>query len=306
MSKWIYLSIIVAVIAVIAAVVVILVCRRRSRRLLNSLDKMLDLAIDGKFAEHTFDESVLSAVESKMARYLSSCSVSSEKLNAEKNKINTLISDISHQTKTPVANILLYSQLLGEHELPGECTVCTEALSVQAEKLDFLIGSLVKASRLETGILSLSLKREGVQTLLHSVIDQIRPKAAAKAISIKIGVMDGMALYDPKWTAEAVYNILDNAVKYSPRQSVIEIKTMPYELFLRMDITDQGIGIPEEEQSKIFARFYRSPAAADQEGVGIGLYLAREIISSGGGYIKVSSSPGKGSVFSVFLPTENG
>ncbi len=115
---------------------------------------------------------------------------------------------------------------------------------------------------------------------------------------------DGMADYDPKWTAEALYNILDSAVKYSPPDSIIEIKPIPYEMFYRIDIADRGIGIAEEELGMIFARFYRSPSVAEREGVGIGLYLAREIIQNGGGYIKVSSTPGQGSVFSVFLSTE--
>lgn len=305
MSKWIYVSAIVAAVAVVAAVVVILVYRRKARRLLHSLDNMLDLAIDGKFTEHTFDESALSAVESKMVRYLSSHALTSDKLRQEKDKINTLISDISHQTKTPIANVLLYAQLLREHDLPGDCAECTEALFVQAGKLDFLISSLVKASRLETGIISVNVKRGKVQTLLDTAVESIHLKAESKHIAIHVEATDGTADYDPKWTAEALYNILDNAVKYAPRESVIDIRTKPYELFFRIDIADRGIGIAEEEQGKIFTRFYRSPSAADQEGVGIGLYLAREIIQSGGGYIKVSSSPGKGSVFSIFLPTEN-
>jgi signal transduction histidine kinase len=170
--------------------------------------------------------------------------------------------------------------------------------------LDFLIGALVKTSRLESGIIMVNPQRGSLQTLLDAVIAQIRAKAEAKEIAIEAEATEGMAYYDPKWTAEAVYNVIDNAVKYSPRQSVIKIHAIPYELFFRIDITDEGIGIPEEEQSKIFSRFYRSPAVGSQEGVGIGLFLAREILSSGGGYIKVSSKPGQGSTFSIFLPTE--
>ena len=106
---------------------------------------------------------------------------------------------------------------------------------------------------------------------------------------------------DGKWTAEALGNLLDNAIKYT-REGGITVKTTPYELFLRLDITDTGMGIPEEEQAKIFTRFYRSEAVKEQEGVGIGLYLTREIVSRQGGYLKVSSETGKGSTFSVFLP----
>lgn len=304
MDKWILVIGIAAVAAVAAAISAILLYRGKTRRLMDSLGAMLDSAIDGDFTESAFDESVLSAVEAKMARFLSSCTVSSKNLTAEKDKIKSLISDISHQTKTPIANILLYSQLLGEHELPEDCAVCVKALSAQAEKLDFLIGALVKTSRLESGIITVNPQRGAVQTLLDAVIAQIRSKAEAKEIAIEAEAMDGAAYYDPKWTAEAVYNVIDNAVKYSPRQSVIKINAIPYELFSRIDVTDEGIGIAEEEQSKIFLRFYRSPAVSGQEGVGIGLFLAREILSNGGGYIKVSSKPGQGATFSIFLPTE--
>lgn len=304
MDMWILVIVIVAVAAIFAAIAAILLYRRKARSLMDSLGAMLDSAIGGDFTESAFDESVLSAVEAKMARFLSSCAVSSKNLTAEKDKIKGLISDISHQTKTPIANILLYSQLLGEHELPEDCAVCVKALSAQAEKLDFLIGALVKTSRLESGIITVNPQRGVIQTLLNAVVTQINSKAEAKEITIETEATDGTAYYDPKWTAEAVYNILDNAVKYSPRQSVIKIKATLYEQFFRIDITDEGIGIAENEQNKIFSRFYRSPAVSGQEGVGIGLFLVREILSNEGGYIKVSSELGQGATFSIFLPTE--
>ena len=305
MDKLNSLWVIAAIAAALAtATVAILLERRRMRRMMDQLYTMLDCAMDGDFSERLFDESTLSALEAKMVRFLSSSAVSSKNLTKEKNKIKSLISDISHQTKTPIANILLYSQLLSEHELPEDCAVCVKALSTQAEKLNFLIGALVKTSRLETGIISINLKKEAVQKLLDAAIAQIKPKSAAKEITVVLDSTDSTAYFDAKWTTEAVYNIIDNAVKYSPAQSTINIKATPYELFIRIDITDQGIGVAEEEQSKIFSRFYRSAAVSGQEGVGIGLFLAREIISSGGGYLKVSSKLGKGATFSIFLPTE--
>jgi len=304
MDRWICVVGIAAVAVVAAAIAAILLYRRKMRRIMDSLDTMLDHAIGGDFSESVFDESLLSAVEAKMARFLSSYAVSSKNLTAEKDKIKSLISDISHQTKTPIANILLYSQLLDEYKLPKDCAVCVKALSAQAEKLDFLIGALVKTSRLETGIITVCPQKGSVQTLLDAAIAQIRSKADAKDITIETETTDGTAYYDPKWTAEAVYNVLDNAVKYSPRQSIIKISAMSYELFFRIDITDEGIGITEEEQSKIFLRFYRSAAVSGQEGVGIGLFLAREILSNCGGYIKASSKPGQGTTFSMFLPAE--
>ncbi|KGP75428.1 histidine kinase [Desulfosporosinus sp. Tol-M] len=298
-----YICIGIAIVALLAAVIVVISYRQRTKKTLAKISGMLDAAIDDSFVEGVFDESALSAVEAKLARYLSICAVSSKNLLTEKDKIKGLISDISHQTKTPIANILLYSQLLSEHELPVDCMVCVKALSAQAEKLNFLISALVKTSRLETGIITVSPQQEAVQRLLDDARQQIMPKAEAKGISVAVEDTELSACFDLKWTTEAVYNIIDNAVKYTESGGSITIKAIPYELFCRIDITDNGIGIAEHEQSKIFTRFYRSADVSNQEGVGIGLFLAREILAAEGGYIKVSSVLGRGSTFSVFLPT---
>lgn len=292
----------VAMLSMLVAIIVILLYRQMVKKTLKKMGDMLCAAIDGRFTERVFDESTLSALETKLAQYLSICSVSSKNLMKEKDKINTLISDISHQTKSPIANILLYSQLLSEQTLPNDCTLCVEALSLQAEKLNFLISALVKISRLETGIITVSPWLESVEKLLLEVQKQILPKADTKGISIIMERTDISAYFDLKWTTEAVYNIIDNAVKYTNPGGTITIKAISYELFCRIDITDNGIGISEDEQSKIFTRFYRSPAVNNQEGVGIGLFLAREIVAAQGGYIKVSSVLGSSSTFSVFLP----
>ena len=294
----------IATLALIIAAIFVASARRAERKVLSKLNEMLDIAINGTFTENTFDESALSAVEAKMARFLSSCAVSSKNLSDEKNKIKELISDISHQTKTPIANILLYTQLLKECQLPVDCVIQVDTLSVQAEKLSFLIESLVKTSRLETGIITITSQKGNVGELVKAAVSQAEAKAKAKDMAIYVETSECTAYFDKKWTAEAIYNILDNAVKYSPNGSKINISIISYELFCRVDIADEGLGISEDEQSRVFARFYRSAEVTNCEGVGIGLFLAREIITSGGGYIKLSSTPGKGSVFSVFLATE--
>jgi len=299
-----YACIGIAITSALSAVIIVSLYRQKTKKTLEIIGSMLDTAMDGSFSEGVFDESILSAVEAKLARYLSICAVSSKNLISEKDKIKELISDISHQTKTPIANILLYSQLLSEHELPEDCTICIKALSSQAEKLNFLISALVKTSRLETGIITVSPKQEAVQRLLNEVQEQTMSKAYAKDISVTMEDTEISACFDLKWTTEAIYNIIDNGIKYTKIGGSITIKVMSYELFCRIDITDNGIGIAENEQSKIFTRFYRSGAVNHQEGVGIGLFLTREILAAEGGYIKVSSRLGSGSTFSVFLPME--
>ena len=275
--------------------------RRKVRKTMETIEKMLDAAMAGSFSESGFDESKLSALETKFAHYLSAAETSSRNVAQEKDRIKSLIADISHQTKTPIANLLLYSELLKEEDLPSSAKANVDELYNQAEKLRFLIDSLVKLSRLENGILSLSPQSAALQPLLRGVAEQYAAKAAEKGLSLQLQDTNASAIFDMKWTAEALANMVDNAIKYT-EHGTITISAGSYELFARIDISDTGPGIPESERSKIFTRFYRSKNAGEQEGVGIGLYLARQIISCEGGYIKVSSIPGKGSTFSMFLP----
>lgn len=289
---------------VLAALSVVLWDRWRTRRILTRLEQMLDEAIWGEFSEQNFDESLLSNLEAKLAHYLSASAVSAKNLQTEKDKISTLIADISHQTKTPIANILLYTQLLAEHSLPEESRACVKALEGQSEKLQSLIEALVKTSRLETGILALHPKAGPLAPMLEKSAAQFAPKAAEKGLTLTLvpTPADATAVFDPKWTAEAVCNLLDNAVKYAPAGGSVTVQAVVYEMFCRINVTDTGPGIPEEEQPKIFQRFYRASAAHQAEGVGIGLYLVRQIAAGQGGYVKVFSKPGRGAKFSLYLP----
>ncbi|TKI47281.1 HAMP domain-containing histidine kinase [Lysinibacillus sphaericus] len=277
----------------------------KANKVIDRLNKMIDNAIEGRPIENGFDESKLSALETKLAHYLTANSATKIQLADEKSQINQLISDISHQTKTPLANILLYTQLLAESELSDYDQNCVAALTQQAEKLNFLISSLVKASRLETGIITVTPTNNNVANMLETVIEQATPKAIGKNIALTVDSRDVEAVFDPKWTVEALYNIVDNAIKYTPSGRSVQLSVTPYQLFCRIDVADTGLGISEDETAKIFSRFYRSQEVTDKEGVGLGLYLAREIITAQGGYIKVKSRLGVGSVFSVFLPIKN-
>lgn len=291
-----------ALAALLAAAAVIVADRLLFRRTVDRLDRLLSEAIAGRFTEESFDESRLSAVESKLYRYLSACSSSEANLSREKARIQTMIADISHQTKTPIANIMLYAGLLGEQPLPEGCAGLVSALGAQAEKLRFLIDALVKSGRLETGVIAVQPRQAPLAPMMQAAASQIRSAAEQKGIALSCTPLDQTACFDPKWTQEAVFNLLDNAVKYTPPGGQVSLSATPYELFCRIDVQDTGPGIPEDEQAQVFERFYRSPAVRDAQGVGLGLYLAREIAAAQGGYIKLVSKPGAGSLFSLFVP----
>ena len=269
---------------------------------MENLNRMLDIAIQGDFTEEHFDESMLSSVENKLANYLAASTTSAKNVQAEKDKIKTLIADISHQTKTPIANILLYTQLLREQPLPEESQPCVDSLESQSRKLQSLIDALVKTSRLESGIIALHPAAGNLSSVIQSAVSQLAPNAEAKRISIITESADADAVFDPKWTEEAIFNLLDNAVKYTPSGGEVRISVTSYELFSAVHISDTGPGIPEEEQPKVFQRFYRGIEHQTEEGVGIGLYLVRQIAEGQGGYVKVISEKGMGSTFSLYLP----
>lgn len=271
------------------------------RRIMERMNDMMKKAEEGRFREEAYDESMLSALEARLANYLAASLVTEQRLSEEKDRVKELIGDISHQTKTPIANILLYAQLLREQELPREAVCYTEELNRQAERLQFLIASLVKTSRLESGIFILHPKKNSVSSMLLEAVDWIMPKAEEKDITIDFAPGELYAVFDRKWTGEAIGNLLDNAVKYTPKGGRVKIDLLDTEMFVRIDISDTGIGISEKETAKIFQRFYRSRTVSGQEGVGIGLYLARKIVTEEEGYIKVKSQAGVGSVFSVYL-----
>jgi len=272
------------------------------RKLLKRLDKMLEDGINGTFEESDYDETQLSKLESKWLRYLTSSKLSHQKIEQERQKLKELVSDISHQTKTPLANMILYSQLLQEQNLDEQSRQLADEIRQQSEKLEFLIQSLVKTSRLETGTFQLSPSENEIVSIIRLSIEQATPKAESKHIQFIYTPENCTAKFDNKWTQEAVFNILDNAVKYSPEQSKIHIAVNAFELFACISVSDKGIGIMEDELPRIFSRFYRGQNVREQNGVGIGLYLSRQIIEGQGGYITAESTVGQGSVFKIFLP----
>lgn len=276
---------------------------KENKRILASIDKMIESAKDGKLLDYKIDESMLSKVEIKFLDFITSSLLIKGDLENEKAIINRMISDISHQIKTPLSNMILYSELIKEKEkLSDFGQDSIERILYQGEKLKFLIAALVRMSRLETGIISLNPTLSNIDPIIQNSIEELQDKAKEKGIEIIYEKSDIMAVFDEKWTEEAIYNILDNSIKYSIENSNIKISSSVFELFIKIDIKDEGIGICESEHGKIFQRFYRSKDVSKIEGLGLGLYLAREIIMNQGGYIKLTSEENEGSTFSIYLP----
>lgn len=276
-------------------------------RMVERLDKMLSDAINGEFQESDYDETKLSRLENKWKHFLSSSQLSKEQLDQTKQNIEGLIADIAHQTRTPIANLKLYSALLEEHLqrreiVDQEGQKLLHEMIAQTEKLEFLIQSLTKMSRLESNIIKVNPQNRKVVPFVKETISLMEAAAEKKQLVWEFGTSseECTAMFDFKWTREALGNILDNAVKYSSENSTVKVFVEEYGLYVSVSVKNEGIGISEEESTKIFERFYRSEKVLQKEGVGLGLYLAREILQRENGYIEMRSK-GNGAEFILYL-----
>ena len=249
------------------------------------------------------EESLFYKINYRLGRLYEVMQENKNNIAKERADLQELISDISHQVKTPIANLKIINNTLLENEVPPQKQ--KEFLTAQAsqlDKLDFLMQAMIKTSRLETGVISLDQKQQPVYDTLATALSWILFNAEKKQIDVQVECPEHLdARHDRKWTGEALFNILDNAVKYTPAGGQIRGSVEGWEMYVKINIADTGIGISEQHQGTIFKRFYREDAVHDVEGIGIGLYLAREIVTLQEGYIRVASEIGQGSTFSVFL-----
>lgn len=265
-----------------------------------------DLIAERKPEEYVpYEDTLTARIQGKFMQYYDLMSEGRRQSRQDKQVIQELVSDISHQVKTPIANLQMFMGILQSHDLSSEKR--GEFLGTMVEqinKLDFLLQSLIKMSRLETGTFALHIERTSLYDTIAQMLNGIWSRAEAKQIQLSVECDNNItARHDEKWTAEALGNVLDNAVKYTPAGGSIRISVRPWQFYTRVDIADTGMGIPEEQCNQVFKRFWRSETAAAQEGVGLGLYLAQEIITRQRGYISVKSVVGEGTTFSVYLLT---
>lgn len=289
-------------------ILIILIMCNLMKYVFNKLDKVsknVECIIHGKYniKDDFKEEGIFNIIHSDLNKLSKSINVKIKDLDKEKENIKELVTDISHQLKTPLASLKLYNSLLLEEDLDEEDrTEFLKTSSMSINKLQSLIESLVNISRLETSMISIKKENKNIKSTIIKAIESAKPKAINKCISINLNDFDDKIVpHDSKWTEECIFNILDNAVKYTNLKGKIDIYVQDAINFMRIDIKDNGIGIDKNEFNNIFKRFYRSEEVQELEGSGVGLYLSRKILESQGGNIIVSSQKGEGSKFSLFL-----
>ena len=273
-----------------------------TRDLCQTLDNMISGNEEPK--QISDRETLFSRISHRLSRLYDIMQENSRKVDEERQELQRLVSDISHQVKTPVSNLKMVTDTLLTRSVTDQERIdFLQGIRSQTDKLDFLFQALVKTSRLETGAIRLEKKDCLLFDTLAQAMSGIVYSAEKKDIIVTVDCPEDLYLsHDSKWTAEALFNLLDNAVKYTLTGGRIRVSVEQWEMYIKLNVTDTGKGISEGNQASIFRRFYREEEVHDESGVGIGLYLAREIITRQGGYIKVISEIGKGSTFSVFLP----
>ena len=279
---------------------------KRLSRFTSDLCKTLDNMIDGDEEPKQTDnsETLFARINHRLTRLYQIMQENRRKVEEERQELQTLVSDISHQVKTPVSNLKMVTDtLLTRPVTETERIDFIQGVRSQTDKLDFLFQALVKTSRLETGVIRLEKKPGRIYDTVAQAMSGIVYAADNKQIGVSVDCPENLTVaHDSKWTAEALFNLLDNAVKYTPAGGKITVTVEKWEMYAEIKVADTGKGISESNQAAIFRRFYREEEVHEQPGVGIGLYLARKIVTKQGGYIKVVSELGSGSAFSIMLP----
>ena len=231
--------------------------------------------------------------------------INMRKIENEKENVKSLVTDISHQLKTPLANVELYNTLLAEEGISDEERLeFLETEGIAIEKLKMLVDSLINISRLEADMISIDKKEENLKECIESAISSVKADADKKNIIIKNEIKEDCILaIDRKWTTEAIFNLLDNAVKYTAPNGKINLSLDNGINYFALNIEDNGIGIDSSEYNDIFKRFYRSrnDIVQNEKGSGVGLYLVRKIMNLQDGNVMVSSEKGKGSTFTLYF-----
>lgn len=277
---------------------------REKRKTYRRIDELLDRVLNQEIIlDSDIKEGEYSALVSKMKQIQEVLESHARSAEAEKEQVKSLVSNMSHQLKTPLANLSLYAEILEKNELAQERkNEFFSKMQRQIEKLSWMVESLSKMVKLEQNLDDFEVKNTKIRQTILDAVDTVYEKLEKKDIQLDMESFEDRFLYhNRKWTVEVFVNLLENAIKYTEKGGFISIRVKSYELYTEIQVSDNGRGIRQEELTDIFKRFYRSPEVENMEGSGIGLYLCNLILEKEKGYITAISEYGKGSCFSVFL-----
>lgn len=280
--------------------------RREVDQFAAEMEQSLDAVIAGHAEAEVLEDSLFAKLQEKLLRTNHIFALREQKNEKEREQLQSLISDIAHQSRIPLANQKIYLDLLAEEAHSEEGMQALDSLAHQTGRLQFLMESMIKLSRMESGIIQIRKKPQDLMETIRKAVAGIVVEASKKNQQLSV---DGPTLltvmHDAKWTTEAIGNVLENAVKYTDEDGQIRVTVRRQEIFTVVEVTDTGRGIAAERQAQIFGRFYREPEVHERPGIGIGLYLTRKIMEAQDGYVDVVSKPGVGATFRLHLQNAN-
>lgn len=282
-------------------------------RELAEISSMLECVLDGReFPEYVpCRETLSSKIQHQLSRLQRMTKGYHARLEQDRDSIKNLITEIAHQMRTPLTNIETYLDFLQDPDLSRtERESYLKAASLSEKKIHFLAESFIRMSRLEHRIIRIRPVDTDLLLTLEEAADQVRRKAQGQGLRIRTDFPEKLLQpHDADWLGEAVFNLLDNAVKYSlpaadkaagnagencqeagsrtGKRNEILLGARQNEMFVRIWVSDHGTGIEEEDEAKVFQRFYRGSNAKKTEGFGLGLYLTREIVLLHNGFVKL-------------------
>lgn len=272
--------------------------------IISDLSKLTDVLteLEDKKIFPENEDTIVSKLQSKIIKLARILKQKNESAFQEQENIKALVSDISHQLKTPIANLVMYSEFLENENLSVEKRKeYTGIIRLSINRLNFLSESMIKISRLESGLIHPDMHNQSLNETVLKAVKDVYSKAKKKNTEIVYSEERRILLpHDRNWTSEAVFNLLDNAVKYSQVGAKIYLSVKLYGMFAAVEVRDENEPISEGERSKIFTRFYRGSNSQNSEGIGVGLYLAREIVIKQGGYMNLKVNE-QGNTFSLVL-----
>jgi signal transduction histidine kinase len=215
------------------------------------------------------------------------------------------VSSISHELRTPLTSIAGYVELLQEEEEDTEKLGHLAIVGRNSDRLLALVSDLLFAARLQYGRLELERSPVDLRSLVEHCIDSARPRAQTASVQLELEVEDvPMIEGEPAKLAQLLDNLVSNAIKFTPRDGLVRVQLSAHTDLIRIEVSDTGIGIPDQERERLFERFFRAQSALERQiqGTGLGLYISKAIVDAHDGRIGVTSTPGEGTTFIVEFP----
>ncbi len=272
---------------------------------MEEISRMLERVLDGECIrpeEVGYKDTLSSKIRYQILRISEKNQGVEARITRERDETKALIGEIAHQMRNPLAGVESYTQLL-KGEITGEPgQAWLSALEKSEQRLHFLTESFIKMARLEQKMIQIRKTTDVLADTIYSAVLLVQKAAEEKQMEVEVtGAEEIHVWHDANWLGEAVYNLLDNSVKYAPERSSIRVSVSQDEMYTRIVVSDDGIGIPEGEENRIFQRFYRGSRVNGEPGFGLGLYISREIVTLHGGFMKAKRKE-PGLEISIFLP----